>query len=49
MAILLLIVFLAMVAVDIWAAVVVIFQHRLSGWLRSSYFIITLLAFAAAI
>ena len=48
MAILLLILFLAMVAVDIWAAVVVIFQHRLSRWLRSSYVVITLLAFVAA-
>jgi len=40
--------FLAMVAVDIWAAVVVIFTHRLSRRLRSSYFIITLLAFLSA-
>ena len=48
MAILLLILFLAMIVVDVWAAVVVIFKKRLSGWLRSSYFIITLLAFVAA-
>jgi hypothetical protein len=48
MAIFLLIVFLAMVAVDIWAAIAVIFQHRLSGWLRSSYFIVAVLAFVAA-
>jgi len=48
MAILLLIVFLLMVAVDVWAAIAAMFQHRLSGWLRSSYFVIALLAFVAA-
>ena len=49
MAILLLIVFLAMVAVDIWATVIVIFLHRLSGWLRFSYFIITFLTLVTAV
>lgn len=47
-AILLFVIFLVLVAVDSWAAIVVIFQHRLDGWPRSSYFIITLLAVVAA-
>jgi hypothetical protein len=47
MAMLLLILFLAMIAVDIWAAVIV-FQRHVSGWLRSSYFVVAILAFVAA-
>jgi len=49
MAILLLMLFLVMIALDIWAAVRVIFQRRLKGWVGLSYYIIALLALAAAL
>jgi hypothetical protein len=45
---LLLIVFLMMVAVDVWAAIVVIFEPLLSGLAARSYFIIVLLTLLAA-
>jgi hypothetical protein len=45
----LLLVFLAVVAVDIWAAIAVVFKPRLGGWLIASYWMVTLLAFAGAI
>jgi hypothetical protein len=48
MAILLLSIFLAIVAVDIWAALLVIFGRNVRRWLSRSYFIVVPLAFIAA-
>ena len=47
MATLLLSIFLAIVAVDIWAAVLVVFGRSVRRWLSRSYFLIVLLAFIA--
>lgn len=49
MAALLLLVFLAIVALDMWAAIAVMFKPGLSGWLGASYWIVALLAVAGAI
>jgi len=40
--------FAAAVAVDVWAAIAVIFQRRFTIWLVSLYFVITFLVFASA-
>lgn len=47
MAILLLLIFLAIVAVDIWAVVLVVVGHSVRKWLRRSYSLVVLLAFIA--
>lgn len=49
MAAVLLILFLAIVAVDVWGAVAVMFRPGLGGWLGASYWLIVILALAAAI
>ncbi len=46
---LLLLVFLAIVAVDIWAAVAVMWRPGLGGWLRVSYWLVIVLALAGTI
>ena len=49
MAGLLLIIFLAIVAVDVWAAVAVMFRPGLSGWLGGSYWLVVILTLVATV
>jgi hypothetical protein len=48
MAILLLSIFLAIVAVDIWAVILVVVGRSVRKWLSRSYFLVVMLAFIAA-
>ena len=41
--------FVTIVAVDVWAAIAVAFKPSLSGWLRSSYWLVALLALATTV
>ncbi len=49
MAALLLILFLAVVAIDIWAAIAVMLRPGLTGWLGGSYWLFVILALVATV
>jgi hypothetical protein len=49
MAALLLLVFLAVVVVDVWAAIAVIFKPGLTGWLVASYWFALVLTLVTTI